>query len=319
MFLLPKGKPLAENVPIAKLQLPEALDKLKNVKLTGCAIFDFPDADCVLFYDDGNLISALLRRNKTEQSGAVALTALVDLMIRTVSGRFTVHSFSKKVNQAVLSLICGVKVICNQELKNFDLKSLLERIKKERMTATLKICTDQRFGMILYNGGEIVGYYHDTAQAIDTSAGEVQKIAAMSGASADLFVIADTVNMSQDLSGLVNIRSLWASAKGDAITFPDTTTHSQQQVVSSVVVPSAETGSSEIEGSIIAIANSIVGKLGKALVEKELMKIGGIKALKNENKLSEFLIAISNSSKLLASFSKIKEMCDSISTEAAKL
>jgi len=68
MFLLPKGNPLAKNVPVAKLQLPEALDKLKNGNLTGCAIFDFPGADCALVYDGGRNWSAPLYTGRTRSS-----------------------------------------------------------------------------------------------------------------------------------------------------------------------------------------------------------------------------------------------------------
>lgn len=319
MFLLPKGKPLVENFPIAKLQLPEALDKLKNGKLTGCATFDFPAADCVLIYEDGKLIRALLRRDRSEQKDADALRGLVDLMCLAGSGSFNAYSFSKAVNQAVLALMCGDKIINQLDLKQIDFKALLERIKNERMTATLKISADQRVGMILYKDGATVGFFHDTSLTIETTAGEVQQIAALPGATADLFTLKGSEELTLDLAGLVNIRSLWESSRGGGFAPPEPIRTLPTKAVPEAQALPPATSSADIESVIIAIANSRLGKLGKTLAEKELLNVGGFKALKDETKLSEFLNAVGKSSKLLASTNKIKEMCDAISSEVAKL
>lgn len=319
MFLLPKGKPLAENVPIAKLQLPDALDKLKNGRLTGCATFDFPAANCVLIYEDGKLISALLRRDKTEQRDADALRTLVDLMVLADSGSFNVYGFSKGVNQAVLALMRGDKIINQQEMRQIDFKALLERIKNERMTASLKIYTDQRVGMILYRDGATVGFYHDTALTIKTTGVEVQQIAALPGVSVDLIALRGADEPAQDLAGVVNIRSLWESGKGDVFASHAPATNPQSLVFTAAQAPPPAASGADIETAIIAIANSIVGKLGKTIAEKEIMNVGGIKALKDETRLCEFFNAVEKSSKLLASACKIKEMRDAISSEVAKL
>ncbi len=319
MFLVPKGKLLAENFPIAKLQLPEALDKLKNAKLTGCATFDFPNADCVLIYDDGKLISALLQRGKTELKDAGALRALVELMVFDNGGSFNVYGYSKGVNQAVLALVRGNKIIDKQELKQIDFKALMERIRNERMTATLKIFTDQRVGMILYQDGATVGFFHDTALAIETTGGEVQQIAELPGACVDLLALKGGEELTQDMTGQVNIQSLWESAKGDVFASTGSIVTPLPQAVPVAQLPTSTASSAVIETAIIAIANSSLGKLGKTLVEKELMNVGGIKALKDETTLSEFLNAVEKSSKLLASINKVKEMRDAISSEVAKL
>lgn len=320
MFLLPKGKPLAENFPIAKLQLPEAFDKLKNAKITGCATFDFPSADCSVIYEDGKLVSALLHRNNTVLKDVDALHALVDMMLMSNTGNFSAYSFSKNVNQAVLALLQGNKIIDKQDMQQIDFKALLERIKNEQMTAALKIYTEQRFGMILYKDGATAGFFDDSSREIITSSAEVQRIAALPGASVDLFVLKETERPTQDLTERVNIRSLWEGSNSDVFSsltpknapLPPATPIEQ-------LAPQPKENSADIESAIIAIANSIVGKLGKTLVEKELTNIGGIKALKITTKLSEFLNAVEKSSKLLASNNKIMEMRDAISSEAAKL
>lgn len=319
MFLLPKGKPLVENFPISKLQLPEALDKLNNGKLTGYAAFDFPAAECVLFYDEGKLVDASLRRDNTELNGAGALSSLADLMILSTSGGFTVHSLSKGVNQALIALTCGNKIIRSQEMKQIDFKALIERIKNERMTATLKISADQHIGMILYRHGETVGFFDDTSQTVGTSPGEVQKIASLPGATADLSTLKTPEEQFQDLALQVDIRSLWESAKGNVFARSEAarTLPLQGAPVNQPASPAAR--SADVETAIFAIANASLGKLGKTLAEKELSTAGGINAIKDKNSLDIFLDTMEKNSKLLASPNKIKEMRDAITLEVAKL
>src|SRR5512133_265981 len=209
MFLMPKGKPLAENVPTAKLQLPDALDKLKNGKLTGYTTFNLQTADCILIYEDGRLISAqLLRRDKSELQDTDALHALVNLMAIADIGSFNVYSLSNNANQAVLAMMRGTKIIQDQELGQINFKTLVERIKNERMTATLKISTDQRTGLILYRDGATVGFFHDTSQTIETASGAIQHIATLPGAMVDLMTLKGTEGLGQDLAASVNIPPL---------------------------------------------------------------------------------------------------------------
>lgn len=315
MFLLPKGNPLAENVPISKLQLPEALEKLKNGKLTGCAMFDFPSADCALVYDEGKLVNAIVHREDKEIKEQAALQALVELMLLASSGTFSVYALSKDITLAVMALTGGQATIDSQEIKLIDFKALLDRIKTEQMTATLKIYTPERAGLIFYRNGATVGFFHDASSAIETSAGEVQQIAGLPGARVDLRVLAENDGFVLDLAGLVDIRSLWEASSGNIFaTAPVSSTPAAEPAAVTTKITAAD-----LETAIIDLASQYIGKLGRTLAEKELMNIGGASALSNPEKLQELLTAIEKGSKLLASANKIKEMKEAISNQAAQL
>lgn len=317
MFLLPKGNPLAENVPVAKLQLPEALDKLKNGALTGCATFDFPGADCALIYDGGKLVSAIVHRENKELKDQAALQALIDLLVLANSGSFSVYGFSREMTLALLGLVAGTPTIEGQEIKQIDFKALLDRIKNEQMTGTLKIYTADRSGLIFYKGGATIGFFHDTSSSVETSAGEVQQIAGLPGAKADLCTLQNEQVLSLDLAGMVDIRKLWEAASGNIFAAaPSAPKAAPPQSVTPAAIAASAT---DVEATIVDLANQFVGKLGKTLAEKELMNVGGVKALKDEATLKEFLAALEKGSKLLASANKIKEMSDAISAEIAKL
>lgn len=317
MFLMPKGNPLAENVPISKLQLPEALEKLKNGKLTGCAMFDFPSADCALVYDEGKLVTAIVHRDNKEIKDQAALQALVELMLLASSGSFSVYALSKDITLAVMALVGGLASIDSQEIKLIDFKALLDRIKTEQMTASLKIYTPERAGLIFYRNGATVGFFHDASNSIETSAGEVQQIAGLPGARVDLRVLAENDGFILDLAGLVDIRSLWEASSGNIFATPKSS--SPVPDTRPAVTTTATTAPVDLETAIMDLANQHIGKLGRTLAEKELMNIGGASALKNPDKLQELLAAIEKGSKLLASNNKIKEMKEAISSQVAQL
>ncbi len=316
MFLLPKGNPLAENVPISKLQLPEALEKLKNGKLTGCAMFDFPSADCALVYDEGKLVTAIVHRDGQRIREQAALQSLVEMMLLASSGSFSVYALSKDITLAVMALVGGKTVIDSQEIKLIDFKALLDRIKSEQMTATLKLYTPDRAGLIFYRNGATVGFFHDASSGIETSAGEVQQIAGLPGARADLRALDDSNGFVLDLAGLVDIKALWEAASGNPFATPAVTvapSTAQPQPVASRVT------AADLENTIIELATQYIGKLGKTLAEKELLNVGGAAALKDPEKLQELLTSIEKGSKLLASTNKIKEMKEAITAQAAQL
>ncbi len=322
MFLLPKGNPLAENVPVAKLQLPEALDKLRNGTLTGCATFDFPGADCVLLYDGGKLISAIVHREHKELKDQAALQALVDLMVLASSGSFNVYAFPREMALALLGLLSGTAVITAQEIKQIDFKALLERIKTEQMTGTLTITTPERTGLIFYKGGGTIGFFHDAATAVETSAGAVQQIAGLPGAMAELRIIQNDQAFTLDLAAMVDIRKLWETASGNifAPASPAAPPGAAATIPAATVAPPvASAGANEVETAISELAGQFIGRLGKTLVEKELMNAGGVKALQDEAVLKNFLDAVERGSKLLASANKIKEMADAITAKVAQL
>lgn len=318
MFLLPKGNPLAENVPVAKLQLPDALEKLKNGALTGCAVFDFPGADCALVYDGGKLVGAIVHRENTELKDQAALQALVDLLVLANGGSFSVYGFSREMTMALLGLISGSMIITDQEIRQIDFKALLERIKNEQMTGALKVYTADRTGLIFYKSGATIGFFHDASSAVETTAGEVQQIAGLPGAKASLQVLQNEPALSLDLAAMVDIRKLWESASGNIFAAPPVAPP-KDPTPSPAPPPPPAVSAGDVETAIIDLANNYFGKLGKALAEKELANFGGAAALTNADTLKEFLTAMERGSKLLGSINKIKEMNAAISAEVTKL
>jgi len=180
MFLLPKGNPLYENIPAAKIKLPDMLEKLKTGNFTGYLNFSFPTSVGILFFESGKLISALLERGTTRQTGFEAMAGLCN-NIMADGGSLNVYRLSKDLTMGLHALLHGEMLYRGQEVKLIDIKGLLEKVKAQRLNGCLRIYTEDRSALIFYKEGSPLGFFHDGTQDIDTSATESQKIARFTG------------------------------------------------------------------------------------------------------------------------------------------
>ena len=61
MILLPRGNPVKENINPGKVNMADALGKLRQGKFTGYLRFDFPSGTGVFIFQTGCLISTLFQ------------------------------------------------------------------------------------------------------------------------------------------------------------------------------------------------------------------------------------------------------------------
>ncbi len=293
MFLLPKGKPLTENVPISKVQLSFAMEKLKRAGLTGCALFDFPASVSAVVFENGRLMAAIVHLENREFRDQPAMQMLAEMIPKETNGNFSVYELSKEFTIPLVALLKGQQVISGREISRKLLNSLIEKIRKEQMTATLKLYTDDRCGLVFYYNGHTVGFFHDASKQIETTAHKIRQIAELPKVRADLMVLGDTKTDRCDLNIPSFIRT--------------------DIDVSDWLSPP------ELEKSIIELVGLHTGKLGRALAEKELLRIGGAATLKSSEKLQELLAAIEKGSRLLTSDSRIQEIRNSIASKTEYL
>lgn len=320
MFLLPKGNPLAEQVSTAGLDLAETLEKLRQGKLNGYALFRFPSAETILLYDEGKLASASVFQDDIRTTDRAALHLLIDLILLASGGNFSVYGLPRTVTLALLALLGGEPLIYQQEVRNTDLNALLARIKTKQMTATLRVASGSRIGLIFYHTGTTVGFYNDTSTGIETSAGEVQRIAGLPDACIDLYVLQSNTPLF-DLAGLADIRNLWKMATSNPFelrAFDDTAATSAEPSIHPIV---ASTGADAAvrEAVVLDAAQRHIGILGKALAEKELATIGGGAALQQPDVVQQLLAALEKGAKLLTSSQNIRAMKEAINTQLQQL
>lgn len=315
MFLLPKGNPLYENIPVSKVNLPEMLDKLNFGGFTGYLRFTFAGTQGVLFFESGKLISAMLEKN--DGSKLTAIEAMADVCAMMLAGVGTVDVFrlSKDLTMCLHASLHGELLYKGQEIKLVDMKALLDKMKNDKLNGCLRIYTDEHTALILYKDGAPLGFFHDGSQDIETSAGESQKIAGLPGAKLDILSTKTAEElMNYNLLEVVNISKLWESALGKHQAEQDRSRRENEerdhkQVVAKLV---------ELEDDLKEIATAYVGKMGRTLIEKEFALLGGRQCLMSKDGVTKLLSGLEKGAKLLTSSSKIQEMLKSLDSEISR-
>jgi hypothetical protein len=311
MFLLPKGIPLFENLAVSKLKLPEIMSKLANGSFTGYASFVFQNSTVILVFEAGKLISALLEGViGSRRTGFEAISGLAELMVSSGSGALNVYKLSKDLTMSIHALLEGETLYKAQDLKLIDIKSLLEKVKNDRMNGCLRIYTEQRSAMIFYKDGNPLGFFHDGSSDIETSSTESQKIASLPGAKIDLFSTQSLEElMDINLLEVANIQSIW-----------DTCVNRHQSGLESVrqerlerEKKSAALKLADLEEQVRAIMSEYIGRVGRGIVDKTLADNGGNPCLLHEEGSVQFMSGIEQAAKLLISGTNIRIMMEKLS------
>jgi hypothetical protein len=312
MFLLPKGSPLFENLAVSKLKLPDVLSKLSNGAFTGYASFVFQTNTSILVFEAGKLVSALVEgQNGKRESGFEALSALAELMVTSGSGALNVYKLSKDLTMCIHALLEGEMLYKAQELKLIDIKTLLEKVKEDRMNGCLRIYTDEHSAMIFYKDGNPLGFFHDGSSDIETSSSESQKIAGLPGAKIDLFstLSADEL-MGTNLLEVANIQKIWDTSVAQHNSEIDKTNQERQERDKKVISQKL----AELEEQVKAIVGEYVGKVGRGIVDKEISENGGNSCLVDAEGADRFLKGVERAAKLLISGTNIRLMMEKLTS-----
>jgi len=322
MFLLPKGVPLAENVLISKIDLPAALNKLRNSTFSGYAQVVIPSGTGLFLYIHGRLISVLFRRDGNSNLHDIeAIKTTIESLVLNRDGSFSAYRLNKEITFTLLALFRGHALLVEQEMKSFDFRAFLEKIKTEQMNACLKVYTEDRAGLIFYCSGVPIGFFHDKAKEVEMSQAAVQKIVGLPGARIDVQTLKENEEslIQNDLNEMINIANVWTVANENVFSNISISPISKPIEAVNVSLPEKRVTKKlvELHANLIEIAVSHLGKLGQVLVEKEMAKTGDPKNLLIPGTFEEMLAAIEKGSKMLTSPVKIRQMQESMRSEVA--
>lgn len=214
MLRLPKGTPLFENLDASELQLDNIVTKLANGCFTGYASLTFHDAEGILVFESGKLVSVIMENSQgIRQTGFEGISALAEQMLNSTGSQLNVYRLSGDLTMCIHALLGGEVRYQAQELGLIDIKVLLDKVKNEQMNCCLRIYTQDRSAMIFYKEGNPLGFFHDGSQEIEASPGDSQQLTQDPTAKLDMYstVSVDEL-MAQDLLEMVNISNIWKTA-----------------------------------------------------------------------------------------------------------
>jgi hypothetical protein len=306
MILLPRGNPVKENVNPGKVNLPEALDKLRQGKFTGYLRFDFSEDTGIFIFQTGRLISSLF---KTGSENLIAYDAIARTFHEAIKGdgRLDIYRLSPELAFSIHALLHGEVMHRGQDLQLIDIRSLLTRMRDEQRSGCLRIYSNEHIALIFYRDGKPLGFFHDGSTDIETTADTSLSVAREPGAKVDVLITrGDAEKSLADLMETANIAGLWNK---------EVNAHQRQrEEQENATSRTLEMREGERRQKALALfqktAQQYLGKIGISLVDKEFdrLKLNGVPL--GEAQLTGFYDNLTKAARLVAGPSRIELMLD---------
>ena len=313
MHFLPKANPLYEHISAQKVIIPDVLEKLGKGGFTGYLSYSSATFESYCIFAKGKLICVISTEPGREKTGFEAISALFDKII-TTDGEINVYRMTSDLAMCAHALVLGTKLFNGNEVRQVDIKEMMTRLKNQGLNGVVHFYTSERYAMIFFMNGQPIGFYHDGAQAIETSPEESRKIAALPGARLDVCATKPLEDlMHYDLLLMVNLGKLWESA------IARNTVSRKNELktnISEDTVPD-DKRLSELVDDLMEVAMAYLSREGREVIIKRLQDAGGSTILLDSAKTLIFLGQVEEDAKAIDSHARIDEMIDLMKSEIA--
>ena len=211
MIFLPRGIPVRENVNPARINLPEAMNKLRAGSFTGYLRFDSSRGTGVIIFERGKLVSAL-HSSTDGRENLIAYDAIARIFEVSILGNSSLNIFrlSPTLAMGLHSLLHGSYLCQGLDLSVVDIAALLQRVSDEQINACLRIYAEDKVVLIFFDHGEALGFFHDGSAEIVSTADLSKSVARLPGAKLDLLETAYARDLVlADLMASADLGPIW--------------------------------------------------------------------------------------------------------------
>ena len=305
MIYLPRGIPVREKINPARINLPEAMEKLRVGAFTGYLRFDSPQGTGIIIFEKGKLVSALFLDND-ESERLIAYDAISRIFEVSIAGNATLNifRFSSELALGVHTLLHGQYVYKGRELKRVDIRGLLDKIKQDQINGCLRVYNEEKVVLIFYDHGNALGFFHDGGTEIETDADLSKSVARLPGAKIELLEMRDTNDIAlADLMASADLSPIWQRVRSVLL---EERRQREEALVRSQE-EERELRRQRIQATLKTIAGGHIGKFGISQVEKAFSLVG---PEVNKKDLAIFYKELEHLAKLVASPKKITAMLE---------
>lgn len=305
MIFLPRGVSVRQNVNPARINIPEAMEKLRVGTFTGYLRFDAPQGTGVVIFERGKLVSAIFV-DSNDQDRLIAYDAISRIFEISILGdaSLNIYRMSPQLALEIHALLHGKYRCKEQDLKRINLKALLQKIKDEDFTGCLRVYAEERTTLICYDSGHALGFFHDGTSELQVTADLQKSVARLPGAKVDLLETANVDDLVlADLMASADLGPIWQRLRKNLL---QERSQREEAAIRSREGKGVERRE-EMLNEMKLIAAKYVGKFGVAQVEKAF---SGISVDLRKEEVANFYSAMERLAMLVAKPQKITLMIE---------
>jgi len=311
MLHLPRGKSVRKGVNPARINLPEAMGKLRTGDFSGYLRFDAENGTGIILFEKGQLVSAMFVNNDdTERK--IAYDAIAKIFEVSILGQATldIYSLSAGLIRPLHALLLGRYLNRGLLLEQIDVRSQLQRVMEEKLTACLRVYAGDQTTLIFYDKGVALGFFHDGQTEITREADTLSSVARLPGAKLDVLEVRSGSELVlTDLMGTANLLPIWQQTRDSLAEERRKAEERSARTREELLQQRQETFT-----RFKIIADRHVGKLGVTKVEKAFDLVGENFCSKE---LEKFFTAMEDFANSLPGQTKISAMIDEMKQEVS--
>lgn len=303
MIFLPRGVPVRQNVNPARINIPEAMEKLRVGSFTGYLRFDAVQGSGILIFGKGKLVSALFVDAANGQR-LIAYDAISKVFEVSILGDATLNIYRLEPDLAIglHTLLHGKYIYKDQELKLVNVRALLDKVKAERFSGCLRVYTEQMTALIFYDSGNPLGFFHDGSACLQVTADLSKSVARLPGAKIDMLETASSDGLVlADLLASADLGPIWQRMRKTLL--QDRSRREEEAI---------RARQEELEqrrrlalASLKTIAGNYTGKFGVSQVEKAFAVVG---PEMRKEEIAGFFSAMERLATMVAKPEKVSQM-----------
>jgi len=211
MILLPRGNPVKEKVNPARVNLPEAMEKLRGSTFSGYLRFDTEEGTGIIIFETGKLISAFYQASSSGEK-LIAYDAISRIFEVSIEGNaeLNIYRVEPELAMGIHGLLHGDYVYQEQDPQHINIRLLLDKIKRNHLNGCMRIYTEEKAALIFYENGVSLGFFHDGSTRLEKTADTSSSLARQPGARLDLLATRTTEEvMLADLMASADLGPIW--------------------------------------------------------------------------------------------------------------
>ncbi len=158
MVIVPKEKPVLENLNSYYLDIKKLFEHYQGELGSGCIHFKSPSADGVVFFDKDELLAGIFRDRQGEIQGKEAIDNVIEAV---VNGNFSINIYEIDPEKVYFwaNIHAAEKIYKDLSTEFTDLEGLIKKMGSEKLTGYIEVSISdgKESGLIFFSNGDITG------------------------------------------------------------------------------------------------------------------------------------------------------------------